>query len=90
MLNESETNLLGLDHNLSRHFRMNPTIEGIFSSFRELKLELVIGVERCRLEFPLGAVDGVGNVIVVDPCNGRPDFNGEGRRTVHKVIDHHL
>ena len=69
---------------------MNPTIKGIFPSLGEVKFELVVRVQRCGIEFPLRALDGVGNVIMVDPCDSRPHFDGERYRTVHKVIDQHL
>src|SRR5215469_620165 len=86
----SFADLLGRHDDLSSHLRMYPAIKRIFSGLSEAKLELVVGVQCCRLELPLSAVDGVWHVIMVDPCYCRPHLNGERYRTVHKVIDYHL
>ena len=56
------------------HLGMHSAEVGIFSGFGETELEFIVRIERSRFEFAVGAVDGVGNIIAVDPGDLRAGF----------------
>jgi hypothetical protein len=77
---------LGLHDDFPGHIRMHPAIERILSRLREAALELIIGVECCRFELVLGAVNGVGYVVVVSPANLRTCFQRNQARVVNAKL----
>jgi len=76
-----------VNDDLPGHLRMHPAKELIFSRLVEAKLEVVVGVQRSRSELALGAINGVGNVIVIDPDHKGARFNRYGCRNESEVVD---
>jgi hypothetical protein len=70
--------LLGLHNNLPGHPGMEPAVEWVFAGLRKAKFELVALIQRCRFEFFLVAFDGMGTIIMINPCDGRPSLTVRG------------
>src|SRR5580692_8022580 len=76
-----------LHDNFPGHLRMHPAVKRIFSWLREAGLELIVGVEWCRFELALRTVDGVGNVVVVNPSHLRARFHGDRAWSEGEIVD---
>ena len=66
---------------------MHPAVKGVFSRLREAELELIIGVESCRLELALRTVNRVWNVVVVNPSHLRARFHRNNSGGERKIVD---
>ena len=66
---------------------MDPTVERVFSRLVEAELELVVGVERARFELAFGAVNGVRNIIMVDPSYLRARLYDDRARSEGELVD---
>jgi hypothetical protein len=79
--------LLGLHDDFSGHLRVHPAVEWVFSRFYEFELEFIVRVERCRFELALRTVNGMGDVVLVDPSHLRARFDRYYARTEDKIVD---
>src|SRR5215471_4437656 len=79
-----------LHHNFAGHLGMDGAEIAVRSGLGEGVGELLIGVERLRLEVLFIFHDGVRDVIVVGPANGSAGRNRDGRGRKAKVVDFDL
>src|SRR5215469_10571167 len=79
-----------LHHNFAGHLGMDGAEIAVRSGLGEGIGELLIGVERLRLEVLFIFHDGVRDVIVVGPANGSAGRNRDGRGRKAKVVDFDL
>ena len=66
---------------------MDAAVERVFSWLCEAEFEFVIRVERTRSELALGAVDGMRNVVMVDPGHLRARFHDDRARSKGEIVD---
>jgi hypothetical protein len=58
---------LVLHDDFASHLRMHPAVKRVFPRLSKTELELIVRVHCGRLELSLRTVNGVGDVVVVDP-----------------------
>lgn len=75
---------------LAQHVGMNAAEVRVLAWFGEGERVAVVGVEGVRLELLCGILDGVGNVVVVDPGNGSSGEHFDGLRREREVVDRNL
>ena len=78
---------LGLHDNFPGHLGVHPAEERIFSRRVEAELELVLRVECIRFEFAICAIDGMWDIVFVDPGHLRAGFYCYDCGIEDKVID---
>src|SRR5216684_4822279 len=80
----------GLDHDGTCHVRMQGAEILVVARCRERERELVLRIERLRLEELAAGGDRVWDVIVVDPGNGCASLHGDALRREGELVNSHL
>jgi hypothetical protein len=81
---------LGLHDNFASHLRMHPAVKQVFPRLSEAELTLIVRVHCGRLELPLCTVNGVGDVVVVDPGHLRTGLHRDHPRRERKIVNHNF
>src|SRR5258708_11061131 len=79
----------GLDHDGSGHVRMQGAKILVDARCRERERVFVVGVHHLGSERLAGRRDGVRDVVLVDPGDGGPGFDGQVLRTEGEIVDLH-